>query len=160
MLYAKEATYVKKFRVSRLAPLHSDSYVGFAGSGAHCPGRWASVHRKRAFLCTVTAMLGSLVLVPIAQGDGPLYTANERFGVGVSRNVPYTISDYDLSGLRIGWYSDWTFSATPSTPGGIEYAQLISVREGNLAGSPAAIAAAASANPGANMLQPTIRPTR
>jgi len=100
-------------------------------------------------LCTVTAMLGSLVLVPIAQGDGPLYTANERFGVGVSRNVPYTISDYDLSGLRIGWYSDWTFSATPSTPGGIEYAQLISVREGNLAGSPAAIAAAASANPGA-----------
>jgi len=53
-------------------------------------------------LCTVTAMLGSLVLVPIAQGDGPLYTANERFGVGVSRNVPYTISDYDLSGLRIG----------------------------------------------------------
>ena len=47
-------------------------------------------------LCTLIAMLGSLALAPIAQGEGPLYTTVERFGVGVSPNVSNSISDYDL----------------------------------------------------------------
>ena len=101
------------------------------------------------FVLTAVALLGSLVLVPIALGDGPLYTMTERFGVGLSGHVPYSISDYDLSGLRIGWYSDWGVAADPDRPDGIEYAQLVWVREGNVSGSPAAIAAVASANPSA-----------
>jgi len=107
-----------------------------------------SVFRVLLF-CTVIAMLGALVLVPVAQGDEPLYTTVERFGVGVSPNIAYSISDYDLAGLSIGWYSDWRFAVNPDRPDGIEYVHLISVLEGNLVGNTASMAAAASANPGA-----------
>ena len=100
-------------------------------------------------LCTLIALLGTLVLVPVAQGDEPLYTTTERFGVGFSTNVAYSISDYDLSGLRIGWYSDWRFMVNPDRPDGIEYVQLIYVLEGNLVGDTNGMAATASANPGA-----------
>lgn len=100
---------------------------------------------------TVIAILGSLILVPVAQGDGPLYTTMERFGVGVSPNVGHSISDYDLSDFCVGWYSDWRFAANPDLPDGIEFVQLIDVdmEAGGLVGSTAAMAAAASANPGA-----------
>jgi len=97
----------------------------------------------------VLALLALLVLAATAQGDGPLYTVPERFGVGVSPYVGHSISEYDLSGFALGWYSDWRFATAPDCPDGIVYAQLVDVYEGNLLGSQAVIVSAASANPGA-----------
>ncbi len=64
--------------------------------------------------------------------------AASRFGAALSPSAriivggesrPATISDYDVLGLHIGWYSDWRTSATPLTPHGMRYAQIILVRE-------------------------------
>ena len=100
-------------------------------------------------LFAAAAILGSLLLVPAAQGDGPLYTTTERFGIGLTSRVPYSISDYDLSDLCIGWYSNWSLAVTPDTSNGIEYAQLVRVHAGNVGASQAHISAVAGANPGA-----------
>ena len=68
-----------------------------------------------------------------------LYYASisQRFGVGLDTGITMSvggevrnalITDYDVGGLHIGWYSDWWSSPHPLRPGGIRYAQLIQVR--------------------------------
>ena len=104
---------------------------------------------RARLLVVVLAMLAMLLPVSTASGDEPLYSDTERFGVGVSPYVGYSISQYDLTGFRVGWYSDWRFDASPDRPGGIKYVQLVDVHEGSLLGNQVTIAAAAAANPGA-----------
>jgi hypothetical protein len=63
--------------------------------------------------------------------------ANERFGVAFNSRLtvtvdgmvrPALITDYNLSLLHIGWYSDWKTNKTPLRPDGIKYVQLIKVK--------------------------------
>lgn len=51
---------------------------------------------------------------------------NCRFGVGlVGRNI----TDYDTGTLNAGWYLDWTTAKTPLRPHGIEYMQVIRLKQ-------------------------------
>jgi hypothetical protein len=89
-----------------------------------------------------------------------MYTERERFGVGVVRQYG-DISDYDVANLRIGWYSDWSYTQTPVRPGGIEYIQVVRTRADGSAPHWSALAAAVHANPGATWLignEPDARP--
>ena len=50
-----------------------------------------------------------------------------RFGFGIDTRIGQ-ITDYDVSQLNAGWYSDWGWRAAPPKPAGLEYFQLINVR--------------------------------
>jgi hypothetical protein len=95
-------------------------------------------------LLTLGAMGGGL----LGHADGPLYAQDvARFGVGVGQAFG-TIEDHDVESLHAGWYSDWGFNVDPLRPGGIEYAQLVFLVQGNYP-SLAQLGAIADANPGA-----------
>jgi len=82
---------------------------------------------------------------------------NERFGVGMSPGITVSvngtvrqvmITDYDISELHIGWYSDWLTTREPLCPGGIKYAQVILVRAGLYPTNTLELTATVAANPG------------
>lgn len=86
-----------------------------------------------AFFAAMLAV--PLVPSPTAQADpqldGPTpvpYSERWRFGVGVDGRYG-NITDFDVTTLGAGWYSDWSTSVNPTRPGGIEYVQVISVKD-------------------------------
>ncbi len=76
---------------------------------------------------------GSTLSAPGSASSDPRIA---RFGIGVTEEWGYTITDYNLDLLRIrnvfpfGWYSNWWMNVNPPRPHGMEYAQLIWVRRG------------------------------
>jgi len=89
---------------------------------------------------------------------------NERFGVGLNVGIPIdedgqrrqaNITDYDVGALFIGWYSDWRTSGWTEDhrpiepPGGIRYAQLITVRASAYPTNTLGLTETVNANPGA-----------
>ena len=80
-------------------------------------------------------------------GSGPMYTVQQRFGVGVARQYG-DITSYDTSVLNIGWYMDWGYRSDPARPGGIDYAQLVTTRPSAFPPDWTALGAAVQANPG------------
>lgn len=73
------------------------------------------------------------------------YRGRPRWGVGVPIGP---ISKYNIAPLRLGWYLDWQARPDPPRPGGVEYVQMVRLRDGVLRPDPEAIAAIARANPG------------
>jgi len=69
----------------------------------------------------------------------------ERFGVGVPMGP---IADYPVERLGIGWYLNWRVEVEPPRPGGVTFWQMVRVSEEGYRPDPAAIRAAALANPG------------
>lgn len=74
-----------------------------------------------------------------------LYRGRPRWGVGVPIGP---ISKYPIAPLRLGWYLDWRARPDPPQPGGVEYVQMVRLRDGALRPDAEAIAAIARANPG------------
>lgn len=74
-----------------------------------------------------------------------LFRGLPRWCVGVPGGP---ISRYNIESLRLGWYLDWRAHLNPPRPGGIEYAQMVRLKEGVLRPDRNAIAAIAGANPG------------
>lgn len=51
-----------------------------------------------------------------------------RFGVGAVSDI----ARYPVNRLRIGWYTDWATSLRPARPGGIEYLQMVRLKQTGL----------------------------
>jgi hypothetical protein len=75
----------------------------------------------------------------------PLWQGRARFGVGLLGGA---ITQYAVDQLGVGWYLNWHTNARPARPGGIEFAQMIRVRQGVLSPDAKTIAAAARSAPG------------
>ena len=91
----------------------------------------------------------------------PLYTRQERFGIGFVTKmdspggvVTQSLSEYDVTPLKVGWYSDWAFGASPDMPIGstLEYVQLIRVGDANWPPNWAAVQNAVVLNQGSTWL--------
>ena len=66
--------------------------------------------------------------IPLVMGDYvPPSGRLCRFGVGAESDIAL----YDVNGLRIGWYVDWTATLSPARPGGITYMPMIRLRQGS-----------------------------
>lgn len=74
-----------------------------------------------------------------------LWEGRPRWGVGVAIGP---ISKYNVKPLRLGWYLDWRARANPSRPEGIEYVQMVRLRDGKLIPKPEEISRIAELNPG------------
>jgi hypothetical protein len=97
----------------------------------------------RALACVLLLMSWSSTAA-----EGPLYAdPTDRFGASVRKHWG-VISDYDVASLHIAWYSDWWVALNPPRPNGVEYAQLVSVTEGEIAPSLAQLGPMVDANPG------------
>ncbi|MBC7232388.1 MAG: hypothetical protein H5T68_03990 [Chloroflexi bacterium] len=84
----------------------------------------------------------------MARAQGPLYPLpTARFGVDMVKKFGL-ITDYDVASLHLAWYSDWGTSLNPLRPGGIEYAQLIGVRNGVISPPLDQLGPMIDANPG------------
>jgi hypothetical protein len=81
---------------------------------------------------------------PTSEATEP-WRGKNRWGVGV---VSKAISHYDVEPLRLGWYLQWNAQEDPRRPGGIDYAQMVRLKDGALEPSADALAAIAQANPG------------
>ena len=73
-----------------------------------------------------------------------------RFGVGAEPDIDL----YKVNSLRIGWYVDWTTTASPARPGGITYMPTVRLRQVgteayNFWPDEATLAAVIATNPGA-----------
>lgn len=89
-------------------------------------------------LAVIIALLGVALLSAFpAFADEPL-TDKDRFGVAFVGRVwqgktlvTQSLADYAVAPLKIGWYSNWTFSAIPQQPADdtLEYVQVIAVRD-------------------------------
>lgn len=109
-----------------------------------------------------TACVVGLALSPrAARGAGPLYTRQERIGVGFASTVwdgqgyvNQTISDYRVAPLKVGWYLDWVYDAHPAQPAdtALQYVQMISVRPGSWPPDWVAVQLAVAQNPGATWI--------
>ncbi len=93
-------------------------------------------------------------LAPAATAPAPAPlepgSLRSRLGVGVPRNV--TDFDFDAAlaqQLGMGWYLDWRIDPAPIDLDGLEYAQLYSMRGGNIPLRRDRIAEVLAANPGA-----------
>lgn len=76
--------------------------------------------------------------------------ARSRVGLGVPLYVTKFEFDANLAEqLGMGWYLDWNIDATPVRADGLKYAQLYSMRGGNIPLKLDMIAEIAAANPGA-----------
>jgi len=73
------------------------------------------------------------------------YQNRFRWGVGVAIGP---ISRYNIDPLRLGWYLDWQARADPPRPGGLEYVQMVRLKDGVLRPDAETLAAIARANPG------------
>ena len=51
--------------------------------------------------------------------------AHCRFGV----TAPPEIASYDVASLNLGWYVDWAINPSPPQPAGIEYVQMVRLRQ-------------------------------
>ena len=69
-----------------------------------------------------------------------------RIGVGFPSGAP---GDYDWGGQLPGWYLNWGVREHPDRPDGIEFAQMVRLRQDKFSPSLPTIAAAARSNPGA-----------
>ena len=74
-----------------------------------------------------------------------------RFGAGMPREAG-AIGDYAVEQVRIGWVLDWWVDATPATPPGVTYWQMVRVSASGYAPDRSTIRAAAQANPGATWI--------
>lgn len=74
-----------------------------------------------------------------------VYT-NCHFGVG---QVNRSVLSYDISSLNPGWYLSWSSLSNPPRPGGIEFAQMIHVRDSGYSPTGTLLASQIAANPGA-----------
>jgi hypothetical protein len=83
--------------------------------------------------CLAVASLSLLVVLALSCAKrGALYAQpTERIGAGLVPNFG-AITDYDVGTLHLGWYCDWRTRVDPARPGGIEFAQLVWVREGKV----------------------------
>ncbi len=68
-----------------------------------------------------------------------------RWGIGVAVGP---VSRYNITPLRLGWYLDWHVHSNPPRPGGVEYVQVVRLRDGQLQPGADTLAATARANPG------------
>ncbi len=95
------------------------------------------------------SLLLLLAQVPSAQATSLYAETRERFGYGVSYRWGYNMDDFPLSiaALHAGWYTDFMWQVSPTIPDGMEYVQVLPVRDPftNWTG----LAAAVAANPGA-----------
>ncbi|MBM3187297.1 MAG: hypothetical protein FJZ90_01070 [Chloroflexi bacterium] len=83
----------------------------------------------------LAAALG-VASLPVSS-SGPLYTEQERFGFAFVLDVEKPggvverqwLGAYHIAPLKMGWYSDWSFSADPAMPADaqLDYVQLIEV---------------------------------
>ncbi len=115
---------------------------------------------QRLVVLSLAAVLALLCVPHTLAEDGPMYSVQERFGVGVARQYG-DIIDYDVASLHIGWYSDWSYNAQPQRPGGIEYVQLVRTQPDGAAPDWDVLSAAVRSNPGADWLignEPDARP--
>ncbi len=71
-----------------------------------------------------------------------------RFGI----TAPHGVAGFDLAGLGLGSYLDWTINADPPRPGGLEYVQVVRLQDGVYPRHLAAIPAVARAQRGAAWL--------
>lgn len=97
---------------------------------------------RKLMLPPVLALLLALalgVMLSQAQPPAPLRTLNsghhflppytsprDRFGFDASGSL----SEYDVSELHAGWYSDWTANLDPAHPDGVAYVQLVVFPDG------------------------------
>lgn len=105
-------------------------------------------------------VLGPGSLAPAGAGDAAMFSDQQRFGVGVARQYG-EVTDYDVGSLRIGWYMDWSYSAAPARPGGIDYMQLVRTSPGGAPPDWTSLDIAVRASPGAWWLvgnEPDARP--
>ena len=107
------------------------------------------MNRVRSLLWQALACLFLVILLfSAARAQGPLYPCpTDRFGVGLHPGFG-AITDYDVASLHIAWYSDWGTHLNPPRPGGIEYGQLIWVRDGAFSPSLAQLGPMVDAIPG------------
>ena len=92
----------------------------------------------RRILWLAIGMVLCLMLAGPMLALDPAYTRQQRFGIGFvplvsegSGAVVQSLSEYSVALLRVGWYSDWQFDATPDMPsdGRLDYVQMIRVRD-------------------------------
>lgn len=88
----------------------------------------------------------ALRLPLVARDAEPAYPVN-RVGVGFLRYG--ALADYPLDRLPFGWYSDYSYDATPERPTGVAYVQLLPVGQYSYPPDWDAVKAAVLANPGA-----------
>lgn len=81
----------------------------------------------------------------VPEGTRVLWLGRPRWGVGVASGP---IEQYDVEPLGLGWYLDWTARHDLVVPEGIEYVQMIRLKEGVLHPDPETIATIARAHPG------------
>ncbi|MGZ9274939.1 MAG: hypothetical protein ACXW34_09370, partial [Nitrospira sp.] len=65
--------------------------------------------------------IGLLWLTLVAPAQAGDLTPLCRFGIAGHQNL----TDYPFEALRFGWYADWTATANPVRPGGIEYLPMV-----------------------------------
>jgi hypothetical protein len=102
-----------------------------------------------AFTATTTRVLPTPTRTPAPAppaSNVPLWQGRVRFGAGLASG---SISQYPVEQLGLGWYLNWSVSAGPLSPAGIEYAQMIRVRHGVLTPDAVTIANVARAVQGA-----------
>jgi hypothetical protein len=112
--------------------------------------------RTLTLVLVATLLTSGLLSAAVSKADAPDVW---RFGVAFTRSVwegerrvPQSLGDYDLAPLRIGWYSDWSYNATPEQSrdqAPLEYVQLILVRDSAWPPAWDRIQAAVQANRGA-----------
>ncbi|MBI4771239.1 MAG: S-layer homology domain-containing protein, partial [Chloroflexi bacterium] len=96
-------------------------------------------------------VLAGALLTTISWQTPPAYASSItdcRFAV----TAPYGVSGYDLGTLGTGSYLDWGMKSSPPRPAGIEYVQVVRLRDDLYAGALANIPDVALAQPGAYWL--------
>lgn len=97
------------------------------------------------------------VTTTVVVGPIDVWQGRARWGVGVASGP---ISRYDTEPLRLGWYLDWRARLDPLQPGGVEYVQMIRLKQGVLTPDAETVAAIAQVNPGSLWLvgnEPDVR---
>jgi hypothetical protein len=74
-----------------------------------------------------------------------LFSTKERFGFGAATS---SLDQFAVERLGAGWYVNWTAQADPSCPNGMEYVQMIRVRDANLSPDGESLEQIARQNPG------------
>ena len=125
-----------------------DSSLTLGGSGGG---------RLRATRLRATRLPGSLMGAPWATdvSQGGVYTyPNCRFGAGVEGDI----DQYDVAALDLGWYVDWGSTQFPQAPDGLEYIQMIRLKQvggdgwGMVSPGMSRFTSTVQANPGATWL--------
>lgn len=115
------------------------------------PARFRTYSAPPAQISPEDPVLSSTLYLPvITRGYVPPSGRLCRFGVGAEPDI----GRYDVNGLRIGWYVDWTTTASPARPGGITYVPTVRLRQVGADAytfwpDEATLKAAIAANPGA-----------